>query len=354
MPCNDRSRATCNRCETPSSRKCETRSTRGLEACEGVEPTAMRGFLACLGALAVVCAVDAPPPRSSRARDRLRADRRRVARERPRHDRRPRDDARRARRPGRPLHGALGPGRADRAGGSRRSAGPRLRLVGAERRARRACTRAASTSSCSSTVRRRGRTAASRRTTCRRARAVRRLRHGGRARVPVGQEVPDLERAEPGALAAADLGAALRDAPPEPRVHRDPRGDPGAKVAGGGHCAARLDRRRLAGRLDHRDASRARARLDAYAHNPYPLDPKRETPLHAPPCANCTTVTMATLSRLERLVARDFPRARIWLTEYGYQSNPPDRMLGVSPGAAGALRRRRARTRRTARRASTC
>ena len=40
---------------------------------------------------------------------------------------------------------------------------------------------------------------------------------------------------------------------------------------------------------------------------------------------------MATLDRLERLVARDFPRARIWLTEYGYQSNPPDRILGVTP-----------------------
>jgi hypothetical protein len=76
---------------------------------------------------------------------------------------------------------------------------------------------------------------------------------------------------------------------------------------------------------------RARARLDVYAHNPYPLDPKRETPLATRPCARCTTVTMATLGRLERLVARDFPRARIWLTEYGYQSNPPDRILGVTP-----------------------
>ena len=74
---------------------------------------------------------------------------------------------------------------------------------------------------------------------------------------------------------------------------------------------------------------RARARLDAYAHNPYPLDPKRETPLHGG-CTRCTTITMATLQRLETLVARDFPRARIWLTEYGYQSNPPDRLLGVA------------------------
>ena len=74
----------------------------------------------------------------------------------------------------------------------------------------------------------------------------------------------------------------------------------------------------------------ARARLDAYAHNPYPLDPKRETPLTGG-CSQCTTVTMATIGRLVTLVGRNFPRARIWLTEYGYQTNPPDRLLGVSP-----------------------
>jgi hypothetical protein len=74
----------------------------------------------------------------------------------------------------------------------------------------------------------------------------------------------------------------------------------------------------------------ARARLDAYAHNPYPLDPKRETPLTGG-CTHCTTITMATISRLVTLVGRNFPTARIWLTEYGYQTNPPDRLLGVSP-----------------------
>jgi hypothetical protein len=72
----------------------------------------------------------------------------------------------------------------------------------------------------------------------------------------------------------------------------------------------------------------AHAKLDAYAHNPYPLSP-RETPFGGG-CGHCTTVTMATMERLESLVAKDFPRARIWLTEYGYQTNPPDRTLGVS------------------------
>jgi hypothetical protein len=74
----------------------------------------------------------------------------------------------------------------------------------------------------------------------------------------------------------------------------------------------------------------AHARLDAYAHNPYPLDPKVESPL-AGGCGHCLTLTMATVRRLVSLVERNFGRARVWLTEYGYQTNPPDRILGVPP-----------------------
>lgn len=74
----------------------------------------------------------------------------------------------------------------------------------------------------------------------------------------------------------------------------------------------------------------AHAKLDAYAQNPYPLDPKHETPLTGG-CGHCATITMATLSKLVRLVSLDFGKARIWLTEYGYQSNPPDPILGVAP-----------------------
>ena len=72
----------------------------------------------------------------------------------------------------------------------------------------------------------------------------------------------------------------------------------------------------------------ARARLDAYAHHPYPLD-RAATPFTGG-CAHCETITMATLERLLREVSRNFGAKRIWLTEYGYQTNPPDRTLGVS------------------------
>jgi hypothetical protein len=73
----------------------------------------------------------------------------------------------------------------------------------------------------------------------------------------------------------------------------------------------------------------AHARLDAYAHNPYPLRPG-ETPTRGG-CDHCDTITMATLPRLLRDVQKAFgTHTRIWLTEYGYQTNPPDRLLGVS------------------------
>jgi hypothetical protein len=74
----------------------------------------------------------------------------------------------------------------------------------------------------------------------------------------------------------------------------------------------------------------ANAKLDAYAHHPYPGRPQVETPW-GPKCANCQTIGMADLERLEREVESAFGAKRIWLTEYGYQTNPPDTFLGVSP-----------------------
>ena len=73
----------------------------------------------------------------------------------------------------------------------------------------------------------------------------------------------------------------------------------------------------------------AHALLDAYAQNPYPVRPG-ETPTSGG-CWRCTDVTMATLPKLITEVRRNFgSRTRIWLTEYGYNSKPPSKWLGVS------------------------
>ena len=73
----------------------------------------------------------------------------------------------------------------------------------------------------------------------------------------------------------------------------------------------------------------ARALLDAYAQNPYPVRPG-ETPTSGG-CWRCTEITMATLPKLiTEVKARFGTRTRIWLTEYGYNSRPPSKWLGVS------------------------
>jgi hypothetical protein len=73
----------------------------------------------------------------------------------------------------------------------------------------------------------------------------------------------------------------------------------------------------------------AGANLDAYAHNPYSLN-RAETPFTGG-CGQCDVLTLATIDRLVARVGRAFgPGKRIWLTEFGYQTNPPDPYLGVS------------------------
>jgi hypothetical protein len=103
---------------------------------------------------------------------------------------------------------------------------------------------------------------------------------------------------------------------------------PGAKI-GGGVTAPRGGSGGMSPLAFLRGMRRAGGKIDAYAHHPYPLRPA-ETPT-AGGCGHCETVTMATLGRLLNEVGRTYPKARVWLTEYGYQTNPPDRFLGVSP-----------------------
>jgi hypothetical protein len=73
--------------------------------------------------------------------------------------------------------------------------------------------------------------------------------------------------------------------------------------------------------------------FDAYAHHPYYGGP-RETPSTPPPAGihgNApTAVTLGNINVLVRELTRLYGNKRLWITEYGYQTNPPDRIFGVS------------------------
>lgn len=69
-------------------------------------------------------------------------------------------------------------------------------------------------------------------------------------------------------------------------------------------------------------------RFDAYAHHPY-YGQKSESPSTKP--SSRTAVTLANINDLIREVDRLYGGRRpLWITEYGYQTNPPDRAFGVS------------------------
>jgi len=93
--------------------------------------------------------------------------------------------------------------------------------------------------------------------------------------------------------------------------------NPRARVAGG-VTAPRASAAGVSPVAWIRGMRRAGARLDAYAHHPYPSS-NRETPSGGG-CVRCATITMATLERLLSEVGRAFGPKRIWLTEYGYQT----------------------------------
>ena len=73
--------------------------------------------------------------------------------------------------------------------------------------------------------------------------------------------------------------------------------------------------------------------FDAYAHHPY-YGSRSETPSTPPPAPPRgqppTAVTLGNFELLTRELAQLKLNVRIWVTEYGYQTNPPDRLFGVS------------------------
>jgi hypothetical protein len=69
-------------------------------------------------------------------------------------------------------------------------------------------------------------------------------------------------------------------------------------------------------------------RFDAYAHHPY-YGSRFETPTTMPPAKN--SITLGNIGLLIRHLNSTFGRSkRLWITEYGYQTRPPDRTFGVA------------------------
>jgi hypothetical protein len=72
--------------------------------------------------------------------------------------------------------------------------------------------------------------------------------------------------------------------------------------------------------------------FDAWAHHPYYASPN-DQPTTKPVTAKgapATAVTLGNISDLIHLVTQLYGNKRIWITEYGYQTNPPDSIFGVS------------------------
>jgi hypothetical protein len=73
--------------------------------------------------------------------------------------------------------------------------------------------------------------------------------------------------------------------------------------------------------------------FDAYAHHPYYGFPTETPTTPPPPAKRGAPPTAVTLGNFERLTAELqllYGNMRIWVTEYGYQTNPPDTFFGVS------------------------
>ena len=69
-------------------------------------------------------------------------------------------------------------------------------------------------------------------------------------------------------------------------------------------------------------------RFDAWAHHPY-YGSRLETPTTRPP-ASQNAVELGNIDTLISELTRLYGPRRLWITEYGFQTNPPDTFFGVS------------------------
>jgi hypothetical protein len=71
-------------------------------------------------------------------------------------------------------------------------------------------------------------------------------------------------------------------------------------------------------------------KFDVYAHHPYPGVGASEPPTFVPTGKFKRRVQLGNINNLLKLITQFYGPKHLWITEYGYQSNPPDKKFGVS------------------------
>ena len=71
-------------------------------------------------------------------------------------------------------------------------------------------------------------------------------------------------------------------------------------------------------------------KFDVYAHNPYP-SAGNESPTFVPKGKTARRTQLGNINQLLALITKYYGPKHLWITEYGYQTNPPDKtIMGVS------------------------
>ena len=75
--------------------------------------------------------------------------------------------------------------------------------------------------------------------------------------------------------------------------------------------------------------------FDVYAHHPYYAAPN-ESPTYVPTGKTKRRIQLGNINTLIAPVTKLYGPKHFWITEYGYQTNPPDKTLRRQLGEAGA------------------
>ena len=70
-------------------------------------------------------------------------------------------------------------------------------------------------------------------------------------------------------------------------------------------------------------------RFDAWAHHPYASRPT-ENPTSKPNVRDKSTIILGNIGVLVKELTRLYGKKPVWITEYGYQTRPPDKTFGVA------------------------